>query len=401
MLKVYLFIIIGWIALTAFGFWVRRPNLRRYILRTSYVLLLVFCVEFACVMFFYVKNRRWTFNDERAYLSELFEPHPYLVAVPRKNAHVAYRDFTYTHNSQGFRGPEIAPKSDRLRIVAIGGSTTYGGSVTDGKEWAAQLRGLLGDRFEILNFGMLGHSTAEHIALLSLIVPEYQPDLLIIHAGINDLRNMHIRNLAPDYSNYHAPALYASFNLCTNSPVQKFASGKVAIFLLQKAHVYPKCSFSQPFPEEDKSPEAENRALNLYRRNLETLVTIARGQGLKPILVPQVLIEETLLGNRLRWWIPYIDDVEIVDYLERYNKVTEEVAAKHGVYFAREVLEPKWTKEDFGDASHLNASGSSKFAQIMRDLIANLKEEQYRVQEKNEPAPETQTQTRLSSASAP
>jgi hypothetical protein len=227
---------------------------------------------------------------------------------------------------------------------------------------------------------MLGHSTAEHIGLLSLVVPEYQPDLLIIHPGINDLRNMHIRDLAADYSNYHAPTLYASFNLCTNNPVQKFATGKVAIFLLQKAGVYPPCAFSRPFPQKDTSVEAENRALNLYRRNLETLVTIARGQGLKPILVPQVLVRETLVGNRLRWWIPYLEDVAIVDYLARYNKVTEEVAAKHGLYFAGEVLNQNWTKGDFADASHLNADASLRFAGVMREVIQNLKEEQYRVE---------------------
>lgn len=379
MLKVYLFILVGWLALTFLGFITKRPRARRYILRFSYVVLLLICIEFACVMAFYVKNRRWTFNDERAYLSQLFEAHPYLVAAPRKNAHVSHRGISYTHNSQGFRGPQIPPKSERLRIATIGGSSTYGAGVTDGQEWPVQLGQQLGQRYEIANFGILGHSTAEHIALLSLIVPEYRPDLLLMHVGFNDLRNMHLRNLAPDYSNYHAPALYASFNLCNDNPVERFASGKVAIFLLRKAGVYPECLYSQPFPQQDTSAEAESYALSLYRRNLDTLVSIAEGQGLKPIFVPQVLIRDTVLGDRLRWWIPYVNDEMLVEYLAKYNSVTEEVAAAHNLYFAREVLQHNWSKEDFADASHLNASGNAKFAQIMRGVVEKLRKEDYQV----------------------
>jgi lysophospholipase L1-like esterase len=379
MLRLYLFLFLGWLALTVVGFTLKRRGARKFLLRLSYVVFIIFCVEAACVLAFYVKNRRWTFDDQREYLSRLYEPHPYLVAVPRRGAHVSFRGVSYTHNSQGFRGPEIPPKSERLRVVAVGGSTTYGAGVTDGGEWPARLGELLGPRFEVLNFGMLGHSTAEHVALLSLVVPEYRPDLLVIHAGFNDLRNMHVRGLAPDYSDYHAPTLYASFNLCTDNPVQKLASGKVLVRLLQGAGLYPDCASNRPLPQADHSPEAEAYALHLYRRNLETLVAIAEGQGLRPVFVPQLLDRENVRGERLRWWIPHVDDEALVDYLARYNAVTEEVAARHGLYFAREVLQTNWTKADYADAGHLNAAASLRFAEIMRGVIENLKEKDYKI----------------------
>ncbi|MDQ3804017.1 MAG: GDSL-type esterase/lipase family protein [Acidobacteriota bacterium] len=380
MLRVYLLLFLGWLALTVVAFSVRRRGARKALLRLSYVVFLLFCVEAACVLAFYVKNRRWTFDDQREYLSRLYEPHPYLVGAPRRNAHVEFRGISYTHNSQGFRGPEIGPKSGRVRVVAVGGSTTYGAGVTDGQEWPARLGELLGPRFEVLNFGMLGHSTAEHVALLSLVVPEYRPDILVIHAGYNDLRNMHVRGLAPDYSDYHAPSLYASYNFCADTPVHKFASGRVAVWALRRAGLYPECAFSRPPPQADTSPEAEARALGLYRRNLETLVQIAEGQGLKPVLVPQLLDRENVRGGRLRWWIPHVDDEALVGYLARYNAVTEEVAARRGLYFAREVLQPAWTKEDFADATHLDAEASLRFAGIMRGVVENLREENYRAQ---------------------
>jgi lysophospholipase L1-like esterase len=378
MLRIYLILFLCWLALTAVAFGVRRRGAGKFLRRLSYVVFLVFCVEAACVLAFYVKNRRWTFEDQREYLSRLYEPHPYLVAAPRPGAHVEYRGISYTHNARGFRGGEIAPKSERVRVVAVGGSTTYGANVSDGREWPARLGELLGPRYEVLNFGILGHTTVEHLALVSLVVPEYRPDILVVHAGFNDLRNMHVRGLAADYSDYHAPSLYASFNLCATNPAQKFASGKVAVWALQRAGLYPDCASNRPPPQADTTPEAEARALGLYRRNLETLVAVAASQGLKPVFVPQILVRENVAGERLRWWIPHVEDEALVDYLARYNAVTEEVAARHGLRFAREVLQHPWAARDFADASHLNAEASLKFAELVRGVIENLKEESYK-----------------------
>lgn len=378
MLRVYLILFLGWVALTLAALRLRRRGAGRVLLRVSYVVFILFCVEAACVAALYVKNGRWSFDDQREYLSRLYEPHPYLVAVPRPGARVEHRGVSYTHNSKGFRGPEPAPGSGRLRVVAVGGSTTYGANVTDGAEWPARLGELLGPRYEVLNFGMLGHSTVEHLALVALVVPEYRPDLLVVHAGFNDLRNMRVRGLRPDYSDYHAPSLYASFNLCATNPAQRFASGKVAVWLLQRAGLYPDCASNRPPPAADVSPEAEARALGLYRRNLESLVAVAASQGLRPVLVPQLLVAENVAGNRLRWWIPHVEGGELVDYLARYNAVTEEVAARHHLRFAREVLQHPWTRQDFADASHLNADASRVFAEIMRGVIGSLKEEEYK-----------------------
>ena len=52
MLKVYLFMIVGWLVLTIIGVSLRRRVLGRYILKASYVVLILFCIEFACVMAF-------------------------------------------------------------------------------------------------------------------------------------------------------------------------------------------------------------------------------------------------------------------------------------------------------------------------------------------------------------
>jgi lysophospholipase L1-like esterase len=370
MLKVYLFMIVGWLALTVTGILQKPSTLRRYLLRFSYVVLLFFSIELGCVLAFYFKNHRWTFNDERGYLRELFEPHPYLTAVPRKNAHVANHGISYTHNSQGYRGREFAPKSQRVRIIAMGGSTTYGAAVSDDQTWPVYLEGLLGSDYEVLNFGVLGFSTVEHITQAALIVPEYQPDVLIVHAGFNDLRNLHIKGLAADYSDYQGPSRYATLELCPEEGLPRFASLRVAVWVLQQVKVYPPCEYSRFPPPEDQSPAAADFAKYLYRRNLETLVTLAKKQGLRPILVPQVLVRERFEGGRLRWWIPYVPDDQLITELQDYNRIMQEVANQEGLAYVQAVTLYPWTKDDFADASHLNGKGNYKFAQLLKDVVS-------------------------------
>ncbi|MGH9967633.1 MAG: SGNH/GDSL hydrolase family protein [Pyrinomonadaceae bacterium] len=377
MLRVYLSLALACLLLGVSAFLVKQPKARRVLARLSYVVLLFLFVEAASVLALYVKFQRWPFNDRTDYLRQLYEPHPYLVAKARPNAHIIFRGITYSHNAQGFRGKDIPQKSGKLRVIAVGGSTTYGANVNDDQTWAAQLETLLGDRYEVLNFGMLGHSTAEHIGLLALSVPEYHPDVLLIHTGLNDLRNMHVRGLAPDYSDYHAPMLYHSLGLCRVSPVQSFASGRIAVWVFQRIGLLADCALPYDEPQEDPSPESEELAKGLYRRNLKTLVAIAEEHGVKPILVPQILVKESFEGGKLKWWIPLVEDRQLIDYMNQYNRVMEDVARGEGLRYVGEVLQQQWTKDDFADASHLNAAGNRKFATVLQNVIVNLREQDY------------------------
>jgi lysophospholipase L1-like esterase len=369
MLKVYLYALAVWFLIIAVGLVYRRQKAGRVLLKVGYVVFLLFCVEFACVVAFYIKNGRWTYDERKVYLRKLFEPHPYMIGVPRRSVSVTFRGKTYTHNSEGFRGKEFPPKSAKIRVVAMGGSTTYGANVSDGETWPVYLENLLGPDYEVLNFGVIGHGTVEHINQAALVLPEYKPDVLIIHAGLNDLRNMHVRGLASDYSDYHAPSLRGGMGFCSEGGAQNFASVRAAIWALKKADLYPRCDFDNLAPKEDDSPAGEEYAKYLYRRNLTTLVAVVKRQGLKPVLVPQVLIREAQGGDKLRWWIPFVTDERVAAYMSEYNEIMREVAEAEGLYYAHEVLEQPWTKDDFVDPSHLNAGGNQKFAAVLQKAV--------------------------------
>lgn len=77
--------------------------------------------------------------------ARVFQAHLYLVGVPRPGASVTRGHLTVTINGTGYRGPDITgQKSDTvLRILVLGGSTTFGVGVSNSDTWPAALQTVL------------------------------------------------------------------------------------------------------------------------------------------------------------------------------------------------------------------------------------------------------------------
>lgn len=128
-----------------------------------------------------------------------FQPHHYLTYQLQPG----YRKGLLSHNSDGFRGPEVTkPKPDDVfRIVAVGGSTTYTEFVPDdAKTFTAQLQQLLnrsasGRCVEVVNAGVPGYNSWETLINVQMRVLDLEPDLLIVYHGVNDV---HCRLVHPD-----------------------------------------------------------------------------------------------------------------------------------------------------------------------------------------------------------
>ena len=90
----------------------------------------------------------------------------------------------YHMNRHGLRGPEPPPKSrEKFRILAIGDSYVYGWGVNEAETWVKQLEGLLrgaGRSVEIINGGAPGNSPVEYAQRAEYLIPEFQPDLVLV-----------------------------------------------------------------------------------------------------------------------------------------------------------------------------------------------------------------------------
>ena len=97
-------------------------------------------------------------------------------------------------NSRGFRGEEFLTKKGKnvYRILVLGDSTAFCYGDND-KTWPAYLEKLLnekaeyGSRFEVINGGVPGWRSIECLLKLKNEGIYFQPDLVILHNGWNDL----------------------------------------------------------------------------------------------------------------------------------------------------------------------------------------------------------------------
>ena len=100
-----------------------------------------------------------------------------------------------TYNSEGFRGPEfLKEKPDKTyRIFVIGGSTTFGDRNADNETWPYYLQELfdaldLNYNVEIINAGFSSGWSGSETKLIREKIIDYNPDLLMIYDGWNDVR---------------------------------------------------------------------------------------------------------------------------------------------------------------------------------------------------------------------
>ena len=107
-----------------------------------------------------------------------------------------------TSNAMGFRGPVVSvPKPPgTFRIVLLGESTTHGWGVNDDATIDAYMRRLLAERyparrFEVVNLAFDGYDAYEQYERLRSDGLPLKPDLLIVNAGINDVRNARFPDL--------------------------------------------------------------------------------------------------------------------------------------------------------------------------------------------------------------
>jgi len=103
-------------------------------------------------------------------------------------------DGSMTFNSEGFRGPEfLSDKPDNVyRIFAIGGSTTFG-MKNDYETWPYYLQKIfdridLNYKVEVINAGISSAWSGSETKLIREKILDYNPDLLLVYDGWNDVR---------------------------------------------------------------------------------------------------------------------------------------------------------------------------------------------------------------------
>lgn len=97
----------------------------------------------------------------------------------------ASKTITAAHNSQGFRGPELA-NNNKPRLVFLGDSLVWGYDVEMSERFTEQLQARHPE-WAIYNFGVAGYGTDQEYLLLQRYFDEYRPQaVFLVICGDND-----------------------------------------------------------------------------------------------------------------------------------------------------------------------------------------------------------------------
>jgi lysophospholipase L1-like esterase len=209
----------------------------------------------------------------------------------------------FTTNNMGFRGDSlIDPKpTGEYRVFMVGGSTTECFYLDDNDDMSSVLQRDLakvapaGTTVRVYNAGLSGSASDDHIAMLSQRIVHFQPDLVIVFCGINDLTRS-IFNY--DYRHYieYKPAYrkpwYKSW------PMQLQIVRRLSLLKqridpdrqrLQESRTLVSnyaglIGLERSTPETDATPRTDEGS---YATNLRTLAGIASGNHTKLVFMTQ------------------------------------------------------------------------------------------------------------------
>ncbi len=126
----------------------------------------------------------------------LYAPDPQLghVLAPGRETSITAPEYSVTArtNSNGFRGPELPPKSEgTVRVVCFGDWMTWGEGVEESQTYPvlveAALRRLHPDReVQVINAGIAQYGTVDELAYLQSIAAKLAPDFVILEFYAGD-----------------------------------------------------------------------------------------------------------------------------------------------------------------------------------------------------------------------
>jgi hypothetical protein len=290
-----------------------------------------------------------------------FQWHPLLQAKPLP----VHGGTARAISSEGWRGPErsLDELSNRIGVALFGGSTTFDGMQRDGEAWSHRLQAVLGPRYAVLNRGMGGYTTAEHLIQTAFYerTKGVAPTCSVYYVGWNDLRNAHVANLDPAYANFHLPNQIDGF-LARRTDIENSFSPLATIVGRLMGHALDTMRPAKPIGaiSSDPDPVLEE----IFARNVAAISAINRQRGIRTIWVGQLMNAAVMTSDRVDPWIPFVRERDVYRLIQGLNGILKREAAALGDVYVGFPAE-KFGKDAFRDWGHFTPAGSLKFATML------------------------------------
>jgi lysophospholipase L1-like esterase len=344
--------------------------MKRFLKICGFTLLVLACLEFTLHIYnpfsSRVKNGEIILPKNTSYKITL----PYYQGLDTQ--------ITHSKNSLGLRGPEIN-KSETLKIICMGGSTTECFYLNDGKDWPNILGSKIKNDFPkswLNNAGMDGQSSFGNIQMLKQYILKLKPNYIILMCGLNDM-------------GLEAPSNFDE-NKSILKKVYNFLEIPSTIINISRAGKAKKAGLNHQFISDISKAEKlkmddtavmrclkkEEKYLTGYKNRLGEFAKICQDNNIKLIFVAQTILfsdEEDLFTN------VYLGDVKTGQIngktrayiLKMYNKVTFDFAASMGLPFINLAARLPKDSRFFYDGYHFTNDGAEISAGIIYDEIVS------------------------------
>jgi lysophospholipase L1-like esterase len=335
-----------------------------------------------------LRSGRWpetqaqVFYRQMEQVLRLYRRHPYLDTAPREATAVAAFGKRLSFNPLGYRSPDraLAKPAGTRRVLCAGGSTTLDlQAADDASTWPWMLEGRLRSAarpVEVWNAGFPGWTSLESLISFAIRDVDLDPDVLIVFHGINDLQPAAHRPFDRQYEHGHAEIteIALGFHL---PPLRWFERSVLyeQARALALAPQDPWRRLEEPVREGETLPTSISGAgVATFRRNVASLLALARARGIPVLLVTQTLRIRAAEAAKDRRWLAgwtRLDPGAAVRDIEAMNAVLRGLGSDQ-VRVADLAASLPLDDRDFADPAHFSASGSAKMARYMAVEVAPL-----------------------------
>jgi len=339
----------------------RLPIYARILIPLLSILVFLVVTEFALRLIgvdTYFQNRFFVLNRALDY-PEIFERDHDLFWKLRPNRTVSSQFFigrTYHINAEGLNNPPIAPNTDRIRVVTMGNSCTFGWGVAYDNSYPRRLQEFLGRSYDVVNAGIPGYTSFQGRNQYRDLVSGLHPNIVTILYAFNDqwaaasgiadkdqkLPPQWVLDIQNDLAELHTYRLLKKLILSTVEPS-------------------PDSLFSRIAPVYRVGPDD-------FRANLIELCEMVRADGAVPILLTSPI-------PSLETYYPPGHKSNLHAYHALYNRIIRDVAAEQNcglVDLAKQFDNYRGLFDDpMVDPIHFNNRGHDLAARLIADYITS------------------------------
>ena len=291
-------------------------------------------------------------------------------------------------NSHGYRGVALPleRENDRVRVLFLGESTTFGFGVADYRDaFPHIIDSLFSDTVEILNGGLLAATSSEVLSHYLFKYRYYKPDIVVVKLGMNELNRYLVSdNFQPDYTHHRNihfdfPPIPEAGKMLLRSAffswviINSFYLPRYDYGFALENEGNPNARFIHWFPEiinVDSLYRSGDFHVSPYYMNLLTLINTAKMDGVKVVLLSNIYNPGFSDDKNVDW-------NHYKDYCSVYNNIKREFALSQDIPLI-DLRELNIPQSSWIDDCHLNEFGHGVIAPFLvrelRELVLSIRE---------------------------